>query len=324
MPSRKKLTVIINSPNNQTRRKPLTVPPKSNQPKVPNETCVLKEKIGKGAQAELYPTRNSICVQKKYMRKDLKEREEKIMKYINRIEGKSPYVIRSLSSRECCKNGKEKPYIPPRRGDYIFLEHIEGMNLRRYFHYIFLDFPEIDLDQIKIIFANILDGIEWLHNHGIAHGDIQETNIMWGHRHGDRKNKAIIVDFGAGLLGSDKRDSNSPKSSIRGSLLYGYNGTRDIEVMKIQDYKAVAVMFFRFVNRFMWNLNKTKTLAVCYPFKGYLADEDELLFSSYNCNESIKSRGSNGSRSQSCKCNYLNSIDTLLKRDLKKKKYKFY
>ena len=271
MPSRrKKLTVVINSPNSRTRRKPLTVPPKSNQPKVPNETCVLKEKIGKGAQADFHIQPETVYVskKKKYMRKDLKqrkdlkEREEKIMKYINRIEGKSPYVIRSLSSRECCKNGMEKPYIPPRRGDYIFLEHIEGMNLRRYFHYIFLDFPEIDLDQIKTIFANILDGIEWLHSHGIAHGDIQETNIMWGHRHGDRKNKAIIVDFGAGLLGSDKRDSNSPKSSIRGSLLYGYNGTRDIEVMKIQDYKAVAVMFFRFVNRFMWNLNKTKTLVM--------------------------------------------------------------
>ena len=65
MPRRKKLTVFIKSPNNQTRRKPLTVPPKSTQPKVPNEKCVLKEKIGEGAQAELYPTRNGKCVQKK-------------------------------------------------------------------------------------------------------------------------------------------------------------------------------------------------------------------------------------------------------------------
>ena len=95
--------------------------------------------------------------------------------------------------------------------------------------------------------------------------------------------------------------------------------------MKIQDYKAIGVMFFRFVNRFMWKLDKKKYNQDCYPFYGMLATENELLFDSDNCEKSHKIRRSKRSRtvnSQSCKCNYLNISDTqlkiMLKEDLKK------
>ena len=148
-------------------------------------------------------------------------------------------------------------------------------------------------------------------------------------------NDAIIVDFGAGLLGdptpptekptqSSNRGSesektvtlHSPRILIRGSPLYGYTGTSDIKEMQIQDYKAIAVMFFRFVNRFMWKLDKKIDNQDCYPFNGMLATDNKLLFDSDNCEKYQKSHKSRRSK-RSCKCNYLNS-DTELKKMLKK------
>ena len=252
-----------------------------------NKTCVLKETVGDGQQATLYRSRNRLCVQKKYSKKDFKQRENRIMTYINSIKSKSPYVIHGgLSSRECCKNSEGIPYIPP-RGDYIFFEHIVGKDLKGYFQSIFQDVYTIDLGIIKTIFSNVLDGIEWLHRHNIAHGDIREDNIMW------TGNDAIIVDFGAGLFevpspptamngGSKSQITlDTPRNIISGDPLYSYTGTRDIEVMKTQDYKAIAVIFFRFVNLFMWKLYDNSNRN-CYPFLPS-SEFDQSLFERSSC-----------------------------------------
>lgn len=300
-----------------------------------NNKCVdeVKEKVvGKGRQATVYRSRNGKCVQKKHNNEKLKQREERIMTYINSIRRGEPYVIHGMSNEECCKIDKDIPYDRP-TGKNIFLEHIEGSNLTEYFQSLFQE-DTIKLDDVRTIFSNVLDGIEWLHVHGIAHGDIREDNIMWGQVGDSEEKKAVIVDFGASLLGSPTQPTktkihggsskskrnvtfHSPRNLIRGSPLYGYTGTSNIKEMKIQDYKAIGVMFFRFVNRFMWKLEDKIDNENCYPFYGISATEDNLLFDSDNCEKSHKNQRSK----RSCKCNYLNintQLKIMLKEDLKK------
>lgn len=70
---------------------------------------------------------------------------------------------------------------------FMITEYCEGGEL---FHYL-EDKGRISEIETAKLFAQLLDGIEYLHQNGIAHRDIKLENILL-----DENNRVKIADFG--------------------------------------------------------------------------------------------------------------------------------
>lgn len=103
---------------------------------------------------------------------------------------------------------------------YIAMEYIKGKDL---FHYLLASGKQLTDAQIHKIFKDSLEGLDFIHKSGIAHGDIKLENLMF-----DTKTKTIkYIDFGFGCTkntcGSSRvfhgtRYLNPPESTAKKTL----------------------------------------------------------------------------------------------------------
>jgi len=73
---------------------------------------------------------------------------------------------------------------------YIIMEYVEGMNIGEFISDYFAPFSDTDLDTI---FVQLIDGFQYIEEHGIIHRDIREGNILV-----DKTGIVKIIDFGIG------------------------------------------------------------------------------------------------------------------------------
>lgn len=85
-----------------------------------------------------------------------------------------PHIVRVLETGEM----QDRPYI--------VMEHVEGVSLRK-----LLSERALPLDAALGVMGQLLDALEYAHQHHIIHRDIKPSNIMISPQHGVK-----IIDFG--------------------------------------------------------------------------------------------------------------------------------
>lgn len=70
--------------------------------------------------------------------------------------------------------------------EYLSLEYVDGMSLERY------NYRVQHITSILNIYNQILEGVTYIHNHGISHNDLKLENIMI-----NKNNIIKIIDFGS-------------------------------------------------------------------------------------------------------------------------------
>ena len=71
---------------------------------------------------------------------------------------------------------------------YLVLEYIPGGEL---FDYITSKGPRIPINEARLLFQQLISGVEYLHRHSVIHRDLKPENLML-----DAKKNVKIVDFG--------------------------------------------------------------------------------------------------------------------------------
>jgi calcium/calmodulin-dependent protein kinase I len=150
----------------------------------------LGSKIGKGAFSVVYEAIEKStkehyaikCINKKFIKKKLLEREIEIMT-----------TIRHENILFCKAVYESENYI------YLVLELVKGGEL----YDKIVDEGEYSEDEAKLIVLQIINAVEYLHKNGIAHRDLKPENILCGTKeisrtNGKRFRKEIIkvADFG--------------------------------------------------------------------------------------------------------------------------------
>lgn len=90
-------------------------------------------------------------------------------------------------------------YIETNDSIYIIMEYIDGMTLDDKFYSLFKTKIDDSYDYILYILKQILETLVYIHEKGIAHGDIKPNNILI-----TKNNKVSIIDFGISCLINDK------------------------------------------------------------------------------------------------------------------------
>lgn len=81
-------------------------------------------------------------------------------------------------------------------GLFVVMEYIEGQSLRTYFK----EHAPLPFEKARNIFTQLVEAVEYLHDHGVYHRDLKPENIII-----DEEGQIHIVDFGIALLNGAKR-----------------------------------------------------------------------------------------------------------------------
>jgi len=87
------------------------------------------------------------------------------------------------------------------RAKCLLMDYVPGRTLEEY-----ADYP---LPMLLKIFAQVCDGLEFMHAHGLVHADIKPNNIIV-----DRGGKATVIDLGFCV------ESGAKGTSVKGTLHY--------------------------------------------------------------------------------------------------------
>ncbi len=133
-------------------------------------------------------------------------------------------------------------FTDPRTNDYqIVMEYIKGKELWDYAHEHKGQFTQVELVDI---FKQALQGLSFIHSHGIAHADIKLENFMM-----DNKRKLKFIDFGFGC--NEKSCPSSPAwhgttflTPPEGLKL---QNKKNLKSMQAADIWALASMFVELI-----------------------------------------------------------------------------
>ena len=84
----------------------------------------------------------------------------------------------------------------------------------------------------------MLEGLRYLHSHGIVHRDIKPENLLF-----DSKNRLIIADFGFALRVTEQEEKSTSAGAIQklsqaGSEEYNAPELNDIDIDSYDGFKA--------------------------------------------------------------------------------------
>lgn len=98
-----------------------------------------------------------------------------------------------------------------RSGLYVVTEYIEGQTLRQWMH----DTPNPDLEQVRDILEQIIQGLRALHRREMLHQDLRPENIMI-----TRDGVVKLIDYGAAYVAGVQEAAPALDQSILGTLQY--------------------------------------------------------------------------------------------------------
>lgn len=84
---------------------------------------------------------------------------------------------------------------------YLVSEYIDGSSLSELK-------PVTDVEALRKISLDVLDGLEYIHAKQLVHGDVTPTNIIVGSAH-----EATLIDFGLSVLVGERPQGTSPRFS---------------------------------------------------------------------------------------------------------------
>ena len=155
------------------------------------ERYTLEQLLGSGAFGKVYrcndtTTNRSVAI--KYLPKkcvDYRDLER------DRVRGTVPMEVFALSR---LKHPNIIQFIDYYEEDffYVIVTDMPSPDIRDLFDFIEKCHSDLTDQRLRYIFRQILDAIDYMHEHGFAHLDIKDENILI-----DRNDHVYLIDFGA-------------------------------------------------------------------------------------------------------------------------------
>ena len=196
-----------------------------------NNRYEIKEKLGSGGTSIVYRGQDTLLgrmVTIKILREEYASNEDFVRRFRREAQ-----AVASLSHGNIVSVydvGYEENM------HYIVMEFVEGESLKEYIKRK----GAIEINEACDIITQILEGVQYAHEHGIIHRDIKPHNILLG-----IDGRAKVTDFGIAVGMSDVTLTYNTSSKILGSVHYiSPEQVQGQAVTEKSDIYSVGVVFY--------------------------------------------------------------------------------
>jgi len=192
---------------------------------------LIKEKLGSGGQANVFLVTKEGDTQE-YAAKVFKKKSDSVTNEINILqelkEYQNPYIIEILDSGEgdIVRNHRDT-----KKMKYFVLEHMPNGNI---FDYIYAKKSGLGEQLSKILFQQILYGVQCCHKHNICHRDIKLENILLNDKYIPK-----ICDFGLACLNTKSLTRNCGTDNYKPPEI---NGTNIYDGIKVDIFYLASTL----------------------------------------------------------------------------------
>ena len=192
---------------------------------------LIKEKLGSGGQANVFLVTKEGDTQE-YAAKVFKKKSDSVTNEINILqelkEYQNPYIIEILDSGEgdIVRNHRDT-----KKMKYFVLEHAPNGNI---FDYIYAKKSGLGEQLSKILFQQILYGVQCCHKHNICHRDIKLENILLNDKYIPK-----ICDFGLACLNTKSLTRNCGTDNYKPPEI---NGTNIYDGIKVDIFYLASTL----------------------------------------------------------------------------------
>ena len=150
---------------------------------------------------------------------------------------------------------------------YIMTEYINGQTLNIYMKH------KIDIKVILYFFEQLINGVEFIHDHNYAHRDLKPENIIV-----DNNLNLKIIDFGTTCskhVACDLKYKNGtaeympPESLSEYENFIDYNNSKKLKIAKAHDIWSLSVIFYQMLNNMK------------LPYETYSIERNDIYQSNY-------------------------------------------